>query len=68
MIKNHSFENGNKKIAIMTLLYFFYKNGYWIKTSNEILYDFAKQIAESNPKQREAVMFAIQGFLKAYLI
>src|SRR3989344_9164041 len=31
MIKNHPFQNGNKRIAMATLFYFLYKNKKWIK-------------------------------------
>jgi death-on-curing family protein len=68
MIKNHPFENGNKRIAVMTLLLFLYRNDRWLKVSNEELYEFAKHIAASSPKQREAVIFSIRGFIKEYLI
>ena len=33
MIKNHPFQNGNKRIAVMTVLYLFHKNGKWIKNN-----------------------------------
>jgi death-on-curing family protein len=67
MIKNHPFENGNKRIAVMTLLLFLYRNGKWLKVRNEALYEFAKHIAESKPKQREVVIFSIRGFMKEYM-
>ena len=44
MIKNHPFQNGNKRIAVMTLLYLFHKNEKWLKISNQDLYIFAKNI------------------------
>ena len=31
MIKNHPFQNGNKRIAMATLFYFLYKNKKWLK-------------------------------------
>ena len=68
MIKNHPFKNGNKRIAVMTLLLFLHKNKKWIRVSNEGLYQFARQIAESNPKLKDAMVLTIQGFLGAYLI
>jgi death-on-curing protein len=31
MIKNHPFQNGNKRIAITTLLTFLYNNNKWLR-------------------------------------
>src|SRR3989338_6179664 len=50
MIKNHPFQNGNKRIAVTTLLYFLYKNKKWLEVDNQELYNFAKWVAESNAK------------------
>ena len=33
LIKNHPFRNGNKRIALTTLLILLHKNGAWLKTS-----------------------------------
>jgi len=68
MIKNHPFQNGNKRIAIMTALYLFHKNGKWIQMSNEDLYNFAKGIAGSKPTSREKIIIQIQTTFKKYLI
>lgn len=68
MIKNHPFQNGNKRIAVMTILYLFHKNGKWIKMSNEDLYNFAKGIARSRPTSREKIIIQIQRTLKKYII
>ena len=45
MIKNHPFQNGNKRIAITTLLTFLYENGKWILAiiaEESDFYTFAK--------------------------
>lgn len=47
MIKNHPFQNGNKRIAMTTLFYALYINDLWIKVTNQELYNFAVWIAES---------------------
>lgn len=65
LIKNHPFRNGNKRIAIMCLLYFLYKNGRWIFISNERLYRFAKHVAQSRSQKREPILKHIQAFLAA---
>jgi death-on-curing family protein len=68
LIKNHPFQNGNKRIAVMTILYLFHKNGKWIRMSNEDLYNFAKGIARSKPTSREKIILQIQTTLKKYSI
>ena len=65
LIKNHPFQNGNKRIAIMCLLYFLYKNGKWIYISNDRLYRFAKHVAGSRPHKREPILKHIRDFLIA---
>ena len=68
LIKNHPFQNGNKRIAIMTTLYFFYKNGGWLRMENANLYRFAKGIATSRPHSREKTITHIQNTFRRYLI
>ena len=68
MIKNHPFQNGNKRIAMATLLYFLYVNKKWIKVDNQELYNFAKWIAESNSKLKDATLNAIEVFLNTYIL
>lgn len=67
MIKNHPFQNGNKRIAMVTLFYFLYVNKKWIRVDNQELYNFAKWVAESNPKLKKATLDAVETFLSAYL-
>jgi|SRR3989338_6957430 len=68
LIKNHPFQNGNKRIAVMTTLYFFYKNGKWLKVSNQSLYNFAKWIAASDAQLKDSVMLAIEEYFKKSLV
>lgn len=68
MIKNHPFQNGNKRIAMTTVFYFFHLNGRWLRVDNQELYNFAKWVAESNPKLKEDTVKAIETFFKNYLI
>lgn len=67
MIKNHPFQNGNKRIAMATLFYFLFQNNKWIRVDNQELYNFAKWVAESNPRLKDATISAIETFLKAYM-
>ncbi|MFW0838020.1 MAG: type II toxin-antitoxin system death-on-curing family toxin [Candidatus Komeilibacteria bacterium] len=67
LIKNHYFQNGNKRIAITTLLVFLYRNGKWIKVDTQELYNFTKWVAASNPKLKDNTVQAVHDFLKLYL-
>lgn len=67
VIKNHPFQNGNKRIAVTTLLFFLYKNKKWLHLDNQELYNFAVWVAQSPPKVKEATVQAIQKFISTYL-
>lgn len=68
MIKNHPFQNGNKRVALTTLLVFMAKNGKWLKVDNVEFYNFARWTAESNPKLKEETTKAIEKFVKTYMV
>lgn len=68
MVKNHPFQNGNKRIAMTTLFYFLYINKKWLKADNQELYNFAKWVAESNPKLKKETVSAIETFLNEYIL
>lgn len=68
MIKNHPFQNGNKRIAMTTLFVFLYKNKKWLKVDTQELYNFTVWIAQSPPKFKEETVRAIEKFLRAYMV
>jgi death-on-curing family protein len=68
MIKNHPFQNGNKRIAMTTLFYFLHKNKKWLRVDNQELYNFAKWVAESNPRLKTETTKAAEKFIKSYLV
>lgn len=68
MIKNHPFQNGNKRIAMVSLFYFLHKNGKWLEVDNQELYNFAKWVTESNPRLKDETVAAIEKFLKTYMV
>lgn len=68
MVKNHPFQNGNKRIAMAALFYFLYINNKWLKVDNQELYNFAKWVAESNPKLKKETVNAVETFLSAYIL
>jgi len=67
MIKNHPFQNGNKRIAITTLFVFLHKNKKWLKADTQELYNFTMWIAESPPRFKDEALKAIKKFIKEHL-
>lgn len=68
LIKNHPFQNGNKRIAVTALLVLLRKNGTWLNVDSKEFYNFAVWIASSPPTVKEETVLAIEKFLKKYLI
>jgi len=68
LIKNHPFLNGNKRIAVTTVLNFLAKNGKWIDASPIALYKIAKLIAGSRPEEKDAVIEGFVVLLKEHLV
>ncbi|MCL4378230.1 MAG: type II toxin-antitoxin system death-on-curing family toxin [Actinobacteria bacterium] len=68
MIKNHPFQNGNKRIAMTTLFVFLYKNKRWLKVNTQELYNFTVWVSQSPPKVKEETVKAIEKFLKTYIM
>jgi death on curing protein len=68
MIKNHPFQNGNKRIAITTLLVFLLFNGKWIRADTQELYNFTVWVAQSPAGFKDQVVDAIQKFVRTHLV
>ena len=68
MIKNHPFQNGNKRIAMTTLFVLLYKNKKWLKVDNQELYNFATWVASSPAKLKAETVKAVEKFIKTYLV
>jgi len=68
MIKNHPFQNGNKRIAIVTLFLFLYRNKKWMTVSNDTLYRFAVLVAQSPSELKKEVVNLIEGFIQKNII
>jgi len=68
MIKNHPFQNGNKRIAMTTLFYFLFKNNKWLKVDQKKLYNFTVWVAESPAELKESVAKAVEKFISNYLV
>lgn len=68
MVKNHPFQNGNKRIAMSTLLMFLLFNKKWLKIDNQSLYNFAVWVAQSPSKLKKETVLGIERFIKEYLV
>ena len=68
MIKNHPFQNGNKRIAITTLLTFLHSNGKWLKADTQELYNFTVWVAQSPAQFKEQVVSAIEKFIRGHVV
>lgn len=68
MIKNHPFQNGNKRVAIITLFYFLYKNGKWINIEKQELYNFAVWVASSPAQFKDETFASIKKLISKNII
>lgn len=68
MVKNHPFQNGNKRIAMTTLFVLLHKNKKWLKVDNQELYNFATWIAASPARLKGETVKAVEKFIKTYLV
>ena len=67
MIKNHPFQNGNKRIAITTLLTFLHENGKWLTVDTQELYNFTVWVAQSPSGAKAHVVAATEQFFRKHL-
>jgi death-on-curing protein len=68
IVKNHPFQNGNKRIAMTTLLVFLFMNNQWIEVDLQEMLNFARWVAESPPRLKNEVVKAIEKFLRLYIV
>lgn len=64
MNKNHPFRNGNKRLAVSTLLVFLFLNGYWITVKPEELYSIAIEVAESHMRQKDSILKKLNNLIE----
>lgn len=70
VVKNHSFSDGNKRIAAALFLYFLHKNGVLFDDGNKRVADatlvaLTIMVAESRPAEREMMITVILNCLSA---
>jgi death-on-curing protein len=67
-IKNHPFEDGNKRMGIFVLLIYLAKNGYWLDCNEEELFDITVYTAGSDVKDMEEVRGRIERFVEENMV
>lgn len=68
LIKNHPFQNGNKRIAVTALLVFLFLNNKWLQVDTKELYNFSVWVAQSPPKLKNEVVKSIERFITLNII
>jgi death on curing protein len=68
IIKNHPFQNGNKRVAITTLLLFLQANNKWLKADMQTFYNFTVWVAQSPAEYKDEVVTAIGKFIQNHLV
>ncbi len=67
MIKNHPFQNGNKRIAMTTLFVFLYENKKWLTVDAKGLYNFTVWVAQSPAELKKQVVMGIEKYIRTYI-
>ncbi|GAA2049003.1 hypothetical protein GCM10009839_63470 [Catenulispora yoronensis] len=68
VIKNHPFANGNKRMALVLSQLLAQKNGRWLDMHPDELYDLACDVANSDRKNKEAVVASLKDTFKRHLV
>lgn len=68
IIKDHPFQNGNKRLAVTTLLIFLFINGYWLKMDTQTLYNRAVWVASSPHDAKDQAVKYIEKFIKTSIV
>jgi len=68
MVKNHPFQNGNKRIAVTALFVLLFKNGKWLQVEMADLYHFTVRLAESKPQDKNLMVAAMTGLVSTNMV
>jgi prophage maintenance system killer protein len=68
MIKNRPFQEGNRRIAVTTLLVFLHKNNKWLKADIGEFYNFTVWVAQSPVELKRQVVSGIELFIRTHLV
>ena len=68
IIKNHPFKNGNKRIAVMSLLVFLSLNERWLSIEPVDLYKLARYVATTKTEKKDMVLNKIEKEITNHII
>ena len=68
LVKEHPFLNGNKRIAVLSLLTFLYLNNFWLQFDWKTLYGLTIFVVNSDPKDRDKILKVLNQFIKDSLV
>lgn len=68
LIKNHPFQNGNKRLAITITWTFLFENDKWLEIPTDDLYELSKAVAKSKPEAKDMVLEIIRKGFKEYMV
>ena len=68
LIKNHPFQNGNKRVGMLSLLTFLWLNGKWLDMNDEIFYTLPILVAESRPNEKDKIVKFIGCAVKTFMV
>ena len=68
LVKEHPFLNGNKRIAVVSLLTFLFLNKRWLKTDWQTLYGLTIFTANSAPCDRSKVVATLEQFIEESVV
>lgn len=67
LIKNHPFINGNKRIAVTSLLVLLHLNDRWLEVTNDQLYQLSVWVAQSPAESKDGVVLGIKDFIRKHV-
>jgi death-on-curing family protein len=68
LVKDHPFQNGNKRIALTSMLVFLFINGRWLESNEDELYRLAVDVAASRPEAKDLIVGGIVDFIDRRLV
>jgi len=68
LVKGHPFLNGNKRLAVVSLLTFLSLNNHWLETDWKTLYGLTMFVANSAPSDRAKLLKTLKEFINSSVI
>lgn len=65
LVKNHPFNNGNKRLGATSLIVFLYLNDQLLMVSNDELVKKTLQVAQSKPREHGKLLFSLKIWIRS---